>query len=170
MSGILTLDELRVATTNWVQRDYKAVPGVACPSFVRRKFLWYVATPYTHKDADVRAHRATLATNMAGALIEGGLNVFSPIAAHHPASMTMQRPDNVSHADWMDICYGVMDRCDGLIVSTMDGWWESKGVQLEIKRWKQLKTMKRALYASPITMTDAWTPTFAWKPDQVGAK
>lgn len=135
-----------------------------------RDFLWYLATPYTHKEAKVRHDRAMLATSMAGELLQSGLNVFSPIAAHHPASLMMDNVDSVTHADWMDICYTVMDRCDGLIVSTMDGWWESKGVQLEIKRWKRLKTMRRALYASPITADGVWFPTFAWKPDQVGAK
>lgn len=169
MSGIMNLSQLQSFAVGQMQRSSIAKTGKAASGSVR-DFVWYLATPYTHKDAGVRDHRAMLAMSMAGALLEGGLNVFSPIAAHHGPSLTMKNPDSVTHADWMDICYGVMDRCDGLIVSTMDGWWESKGVQLEIKRWKQLKTMKRALYASPINMTDAWTPTFAWKPDQVGAK
>ena len=167
--SILNLAELRTFAFKQKQEMRRDFSGDPEPKSAR-EFLWYLATPYTHKDVSVRDHRAMLAMSMAGELLQAGLNVFSPIAAHHGPSLTMENPDSVTHADWMDICYGVMDRCDGLIVSTMDGWWESKGVQLEIKRWKSIKTMRRALYASPITADGVWFPTFAWKPDQVGAR
>lgn len=170
--SILSLAELRNFSMIAINEDAAKAGKVAesRKPASSREFLWYLATPYTHKDTAVLDERARLATMMAAELIEGGLNVFSPIAAHHPASLHMMKPERVTHADWMGICYSVMDRCDGLIVSTMAGWWESKGVQLEIQRWKSLKTMRRALYASPITADGVWFPTFAWKPDQVGAK
>lgn len=157
MSGILNLEQVKALAS-------KATSGAP------RTFVWYLATPFTHKDENVREHRAVLAMSMAGELLQAGLNVFSPIAAHYGASCAMDTPEKITHADWMDICYGVMDRCDGLIISTMDGWMESRGVRMEIDRWSRTKGMRRALYVSPINMFDAWTPTFAWKPDQVGAK
>lgn len=133
-----------------------------------RAFVWYLATPYTDPDPAVRQVRAALATRMTAQLLCSGLNVYSPIAAHHPVSLFMPDAGQPDHAGWMDICYGMLDRCDGVIVSTMDGWRESKGVQLEIKRWKALQGgTQRLVYASPIRTNQPWGPQFSWQAHRV---
>ena len=64
-------------------------------------FVWYLATPYTAPDADTREIRAGLAQRMTAKLLCGGLNVFSPIAVHHPVSIYMHQADEPDHASWM---------------------------------------------------------------------
>jgi hypothetical protein len=89
--------------------------------------------------------------------------VFSPISSHHAAVEFMLSEDMPDHAGWMDICYAMLDRCDGLIVSTMDGYWGSKGVKLEIERWIAREGKQRLLFASPIRNNEPWEPRFSWQ-------
>ena len=132
-----------------------------------RDFLWYFATPYTDPDATIRDERAALATRATADMICGGLTVYSPIAAHHPVSLEMRDQDKPNHSEWMDICFTMLDRCDGIVVSTMDGYVQSKGVQLEIKRWAHIHGMCRPLYVSPIRSNQPWVPHFAWQANKV---
>lgn len=164
MSAVIDLPELERFAWRAVNNTGNA--GNLAKPAKAREFLWYLATPYTHPDPSVRAHRFNAANAMAAALLAGGLNVYSPIAAHHIPGVLMKErgPD---HAGWMEICYGVLDRCDGVIVSTMDGYWESKGVQLEIKRWKKASDPKRLLFASPIRANEPWEPRFSWQATKV---
>ena len=126
-----------------------------------RRFVWYLATPYSSTDAEVRALRADLATRATASLLCGGLSAYSPIAAHHPVSLKMVREKEPTHAEWMEICYAMLDRCDGLIVSTMDGSRQSAGVTLEIQRWYERRDERNLLYASPIRVNEPWTPRFS---------
>lgn len=142
MSAVLTMPAMREVTLGLAHKRFGA------PAATAREFVWYLATPYTHPSRLVREDRADEAARWAGLLLEGGLNVFSPIAAHHAASMYMG--EQPSHAEWMNICYAMLDRCDGLMVVMMDGWRESKGVQLEIERWveRHYGSRARLVYAS----------------------
>lgn len=157
-------------TTEYENSNFSA--GFQKPN--ARGCVWYLATPYSvttpytkAKDAEVLAMRALLATRMAGQLIAGGLNVYSPIAAHHPASAFIASEQMPDHAGWMDICYAMLDRCDGVIVSTMDGYYGSKGVRLEIERWIERDGKQRLLFASPIRENEPWVPRFSWQATKV---
>jgi Domain of unknown function (DUF1937) len=93
---------------------------------------------------------------------------YSPIAAHHPASRYMIDDSKIDdHAFWMRLCYSMLDRCNGLLVVTMDGWTDSKGVAMEIKRWAQRHGTGSLFYASPIRVNERWEPRFARSPDAV---
>lgn len=164
MSAVLTADQLRSFALRALHPDGSRLPADPVSS---RNFLWYLATPYTSPDAAVRDQRAQLATRMAAQLLCAGLNVYSPIAAHHPASLYMPDAEQPDHAGWMTICYEMLDRCDGLIVSTMDGYWESKGVRLEIERWIAREGKQRLVFASPIREYEPWVPRFSWQAKQV---
>lgn len=166
MSSVIGLPELVAYSDRHAVRSY---PGLHVTAITpARAFVWYLATPYTAPDVQTRYLRAGMAQRMAGQLLGGGLNVYSPIAAHHPVSVYIPEGQEPDHAGWMDICYGMLDRCDGVIVSTMDGYWPSKGVQLEIKRWKALQgNLKRLVYASPIRVNEPWEPQFSWQANKV---
>ena len=142
MIGQMTLSAMREVILGLAHKRFGS------PAATSREFVWYLATPYTHPSRLVREDRADEAARWAGLLLEGGLNVFSPIAAHHAASMHMH--EQPSHAGWMDICYAMLDRCDGLMVVMMDGWRESEGVRLEIARWveRHYGSRARLVYAS----------------------
>lgn len=167
----LGLDELlKYSQRHAPAPTQKIGPLSIAPVDPARSFLWYLATPYTTNSASLRLDRVEMAMRMTARLVSRGLNVFSPIAAHHPVTDFMLDTEVPTHAGWMDICYGMLDRCDGLIVSTMDGWFESKGVRMEIDRWQRTKGVQHMLYVSPIRVAAAWVPEFAWKSHEVEGK
>ena len=158
-NAILSLGEMAALSL-------RLAPPDRAPS--ARNFVWYFATPYTSPDLRTRNLRADLATRATAQMLCGGLSVYSPITAHHPASLEMLAQDEPTHSEWMEICFAMLDRCDGLIVSTMDGYWGSKGVAMEIARWKRLRgNTKLMLFASPIREDESWVPQFSWQATKV---
>lgn len=126
-----------------------------------RPFLWYVATPYTHADPHVRERRCALAQRATAQLMEAGVHAYSPIANGHPVSFYM-RPETVNDHDfWMRHCYDMLERCNGLLVITMEGWAQSKGVAMEIERWTSIRGGTNIMYASAIASNEPWHPRFA---------
>ncbi|HEY0984826.1 DUF1937 family protein [Schlesneria sp.] len=95
----------------------------------------YLASPYSHPHRIVRERRFQDASRATACLLRSGLNVFSPIVYGHPL---------VAHGiptDW--ICWEVfgrayIERCDSLLVLTLEGWEESVGVTAEIEIAHQL--------------------------------
>lgn len=91
----------------------------------------YLATPYSKYEP---GHVAAFleAAKLAGYMVNHGVMVFSPISHGHP--MTAYGAVNpYDHPLWMQLDKHFMDMCDALVVATMDGWDESRGVQEEIK-------------------------------------
>lgn len=89
--------------------------------------FWYLATPYTnypagHQNAWDRACR------VAARLLQANIPVFSPIAHGHQISRSLEAD---THEFWMKVNRPLMDAAHGLIVVTMDGWWESRGITEE---------------------------------------
>ena len=93
--------------------------------------LYYLATPYTHEEEEVRAMRYRMAVAMAGFLLKKGVYVYSPIAHSHPIAVRCDLPKGWEFWQKYDEC--MIDRCDGLLVLKADGWVESRGVQEEIR-------------------------------------
>lgn len=105
---------------------------------------WYLATPYDkyphgHDQAWVDACR------MAALCWDNGIRVFCPIAGSHSVVPHID-PDMNTHERWMEYDYMFLDNAVGLIVTMMDGWRESRGIDLEIKY--------AGLYGKPIVYTD----------------
>lgn len=113
------------------------------------KKLWYLATPYTNFDYGLDLAFVE-ACKTAADLIKLGYSVFSPIVHSHTIAYH-GKMDPTDHAMWMAIDAPFMERCDGLIVATIKGWSQSKGVRFEID-WFQ-KAGKPVRYFDPETST-----------------
>lgn len=92
--------------------------------------LIYLALPYTHDNPDVRRFRFRRANEAAGALIEKGLLVFSPISHSHPIAQVADLPKEFTF--WQAWNKEMLSRCTELSVLMLDGWEESRGVTWEI--------------------------------------
>jgi hypothetical protein len=95
--------------------------------------LSYLACPYTHKDHAVMVDRFQKANKASARYMANGEYIYSPISHTHPiaeaAEGTLPR-----HWDfWEGYDRTMISCCDRLLVLTIDGWKESKGVQAEIK-------------------------------------
>ena len=101
------------------------------------KYLTYLACPYTYPHADkvvrdsVQALRFNRATLASVALLRAfNWNVFSPITHSHP--MHLQGLDG-DWEFWKRIDTEYLEMSQRMVVLTIDGWFESTGVQAEIK-------------------------------------
>jgi len=105
--------------------DLKSLPGYV-----------YLATPYTRfrlgpAAADYEARV------IAARLMLRGIRVLSPIAHSHAVSRT-GLVDGMDEALWAYQDAPLLDAASAVIVVTMDGWSESKGVRAEIERARAL--------------------------------
>ena len=94
--------------------------------------LIYLASPYSHEDMKVCRERFERICFVAARLMEKGLSVYSPIAHTHPIAIHGGL-DHLDHDFWMNIDEVMLDRCDELWVYTMDGWRDSRGVEMEVE-------------------------------------
>jgi nucleoside 2-deoxyribosyltransferase len=90
----------------------------------------YLASPYSHPDAAVREQRFRSACQAAARLMRNGEVVFSPIAHGHPIALHGLPTD---WRFWERHDREQLNRCDEVVVLTLDGWRESEGVQAEIR-------------------------------------
>lgn len=93
--------------------------------------LVYLATPYSHKDPAVRTERFNMVNKVAGALMQQGLIIFSPISHTHPVAVKCGLPKDWQYWEKFDRAY--LSCSNKLLVLCLDGWLESNGVQAEIK-------------------------------------
>lgn len=89
----------------------------------------YLASPYSHADANIRQRRFEVACRAAAKLICQGQTVFSPIAHSH-AICAYGVPLDWRFWERHDRRY--LEACDEVVVLLIDGWRESVGVQAEI--------------------------------------
>lgn len=100
------------------------------------KPIYYLASPYTHKDSSVRKLRAESATEAAVKLLHLGIFVFAPIPYNEPWEKYNLPGD---WGFWADFDKSFVERCDGgLIVLMLDGWDKSTGVTAEIEFAKSI--------------------------------
>lgn len=91
----------------------------------------YLASPYSHPDEAVRQRRFEEVCRAAGWLMLTGNVVFSPIAHTHPIALMYELPKDWSFWKRQDV--GMLRHARSLMVLTLDGWLESKGLQEELK-------------------------------------
>lgn len=91
----------------------------------------YLACPLAHPDHVVQNDRIELASVAAAMLMESGLTVFSPLSHCYRIKqhLTKEHP----HSWWMQQDLRILYACDELFVLPLDGWRESKGVQMELE-------------------------------------
>ena len=93
--------------------------------------LTYLAVPYTHPSKLVRRVRFEEVNKLAAKLINQGYYVFSPITQGH--AMAMQNPElRTDWEFWKDFNDYMLFQCGTMIVFTLPGWRESKGLNHEI--------------------------------------
>lgn len=90
----------------------------------------YLASPYSHPDADVRWMRFEMACTAAANLMGRGEIVFSPIAHSHSLATIGSLPTDWDY--WEKVDRHFIEVCDSVWVLMLDGWEESKGVHAEI--------------------------------------
>jgi Domain of unknown function (DUF1937) len=105
----------------------------------------YLASPFTSKQSNpmdarheerVRAIEAARYAAKLWAYLE--IPVYSPIAHGFALEPFMTIEHKQDHDRWMIHCYQMLERCKEMYVLCIDGWRESKGVQLEIARALEL--------------------------------
>lgn len=92
--------------------------------------LIYLACPYTHQDRAVRVARFEAANLAASKLMREGHYVFSPISHTHPIAEAGGLPLGWDFWEGFDRAY--IGHSHKLIVLTLGGWAQSKGVMAEI--------------------------------------
>lgn len=97
--------------------------------------LYYLATPYSHKNSFVRQIRYEIAIYIASLLTRKGYRLIEPIGMCHEQSQRHGMPGGYTF--WQERDRGLIDRCDAVLVIKMPGWKESEGVSDEIEYAKQ---------------------------------
>ncbi len=92
--------------------------------------LIYIASPYSHPLDDVRIENYKIVSNFTADLVSKGNVAFSPITYGHHLVDFKEMPTDWEF--WKNFCFSFLSKCDELIVLTMPGWKESKGVMEEI--------------------------------------
>jgi hypothetical protein len=98
--------------------------------------LTYLAVPYSHPDPAIRLARFKAANIAAGALMQQGEIVFSPISHTHPIAEECELPKGWEFWQAFDRAYLAQSR--RLVVLCIDGWQESVGVSAEILIAKEM--------------------------------
>lgn len=95
--------------------------------------ITYLASPYSHPDESVRIERFHAANKAAALLMQDRKHaVFSPISHSHPVAEHLPNELLMSWPFWMDQDFPILEYADELVVLTLPGWKESRGVQAEI--------------------------------------
>lgn len=95
----------------------------------------YLASPYSHADASVRERRFDAACVAAAFFMRTGQSVFSPIVHSHPL-VRYGLPTDWEF--WKSHDCEHLRRCDCVIVLTLEGWKDSRGVRAEIELANEL--------------------------------
>lgn len=95
----------------------------------------YLASPYTSDQQNIQHERYHYACRAAAKLMQQGYVVFSPIAHSHGIARFIKGHDNDF---WMEQDLPFLDYADKVVVLTLPGWQESKGVKHEIAYAKAL--------------------------------
>lgn len=95
----------------------------------------FVASPYSHPDAEVRTKRYEAACRAAIVFTEFDVPVYVPIAM----TGRFEAPD-IPYQRWLEHSTRMLAHSAAVVVLTLDGWEESKGIQteLEIARLRNL--------------------------------
>ena len=116
----------------------------------------YLASPYSHRDAAVRRRRFRAACRAAAAMLAKGLMVYSPIV--HSTPIAACGLDDMDHDFWMHVDRPYLEWCHMVMVLTLDGWRDSRGVNAEI-----IANASSASSMLRFAVTSWWKPP-SWRP------
>jgi hypothetical protein len=116
------------AWQTWAVLDRVKHYQATVPPFVSK--LFYLAAP--HALSPHGPHQATEhATQIAASLMDGGINVYSPLT--HGQAVADEMTRELSHAEWLNIDEPYMQAACACIVAKLPGWQQSRGVAYEIQ-------------------------------------
>ena len=96
----------------------------------------YLASPYSSPDLAICALWAQAAQRATAWLLAQRVWVYSPIVHCHELALAHSLPKDF--AFWRDYNFAMLERARGLIILTIEGWKESKGVSAELAHAKDL--------------------------------
>lgn len=92
----------------------------------------YLASPYSSPDPAIRHQRFIAACEAGIRLFDMGISAFIPVVQSHPIAERMG-DRHADHAYWMAVDLPLLAKAAKLIVLTLDGWRESRGVADKIE-------------------------------------
>lgn len=118
------------------------------------KDLIYLACPYTHPTMDERISRFEESARAAAYLIHQGRFVYSPITMTHPIDLVMAAENDTMGSDyWVNFDEAFMDVCSEMVILTIPGWSESRGIRREIDYFRNAGKPVRFLNRSGQTFS-----------------
>jgi nucleoside 2-deoxyribosyltransferase len=93
----------------------------------------YLASPYSHAEAEVRNARHVAACKKAAQYANKGIPHFSPIAQSHHVADHMDEAKRMDFDLWMKIDLPLLRMSSELHVLCIEGWRSSRGVAREIE-------------------------------------
>lgn len=91
----------------------------------------YLASPYSHPDAEVRQKRFEAVMQHVADLCRFKIVAYSPILHFHPLAIAHDLPTDA--AFWAKHNRTMLEAANSLLILRLPGWEESKGVALEIE-------------------------------------
>ncbi len=91
--------------------------------------LIYLAAPFSHPDPEMSRRRLEQVNRYAAHLLGRRRPVFSPLS-HGATIDSADIPGSV----WYELGLRIMEGCDELWLLALDGWEESDGIRLELRR------------------------------------
>lgn len=92
--------------------------------------FYYLASPYSHDDPQVRDIRAAEVNRYAGLLMAQGVYCIPTIYLTHENAKRFGLPTD--HVWWIGFNKALIDPSAGMIIAQLPGWDESKGIVQEI--------------------------------------
>lgn len=96
----------------------------------KEKGIEYLALPYTHSNKAVMELRAMVSDFIAAELFKAGRIVYAPISSWHHVAIKYDLPQDFE--TWKELDKQFIKKCSKLLIITLSGWAESKGVNEEI--------------------------------------
>jgi nucleoside 2-deoxyribosyltransferase len=96
----------------------------------------FLSSPYSDPDPLVMAKRFIEVEELTSAMLKQGAVVFSPIVYLHEISKKYNLPKDAQY--WSNFNVSMLRRCDLFAILMLDGWEQSKGVQMELSLAKHL--------------------------------
>jgi len=96
----------------------------------------YLASPYSSPDPAIMHERALAAQQATAWLLIRRTWVYSPIVHCHELALAHSLPKDFDF--WKEYNFAMLERAQGLIILTIDGWKESKGMTAEIAYAREL--------------------------------
>jgi len=96
----------------------------------------YLASPYSHRNPNIREQRFKEVCKIAAELINEGNAVFCPIAHSHPIAIYGSLPIGSDY--WEKLNRLWIDWCDEMVIANLPYWPQSRGIEKEKRYAKSI--------------------------------